>query len=62
MLCSFPTFPMKTEKKTAKMLSSPVSFHQASVLASQERLQYVAAFGDKKEYIAIIETKLRNAR
>ncbi|CAI8013358.1 hypothetical protein GBAR_LOCUS8485, partial [Geodia barretti] len=35
---------------------------QASVLASQERLQYVAAFGDKREYIAIIETQLRNAR
>ena len=35
---------------------------QASVLASQEKLQYVAAFGDKKEYIALIETQLRNAR
>ena len=32
------------------------------MLASQERLQYVGAFGDKREYIAIIETQLRNAR
>ena len=35
---------------------------QASVLASQERLQYVAAFGDKKEYIALIELQLNRAR
>ena len=35
---------------------------QVSVLASQERLQYVAAFGDKKEYIALLELQLNKAR
>ena len=39
-----------------------VLFSQASVLASQERLQYVAAFGDKKEYIALVEGQLSSAR
>ena len=32
------------------------------ILASQERLQYVASFGDKKEYIALIEQQLNKAR
>ena len=35
---------------------------QASIVTSQERLQYVAAFGDKKEYIALIELQLNRAR
>ena len=35
---------------------------QAAVLASQEKLRYVAAFGDKKEYIALIELQLNQAR
>ena len=32
------------------------------MLASQEKLRYVAAFGDKKEYIALIELQLNQAR
>ena len=35
---------------------------QASVLSSQERLNYVASFGDKKEYIALIEQQLSRCR
>ena len=35
---------------------------QASVLTSQQRLQYVSAYGDKKEYIALVELELSRAR
>ena len=53
---------MKIKKLLNIFLPPPPPPPQASVLASQEKLRHAAAFGDKKEYIALMESQLSNAR